>query len=515
VNNDAAFESNGSGKSTILMALQQCLYNKTVSPTPIDDASRKSLANSNLVPYRIEVTFSDDVSEYTVINDRQTMDILIKKDGKSLLVRTIPDALNRIKQILNMDFNTFVTLTYISHDTIIPLIDHFTSSSLMKVILDFATISQFEKQAKSEIRVTTAEVVSIQDQIKTVKSSLEVLTAFDEVDISPFTQEKLRLTIEMKQLNDTALPSIDSLAERKANLTEEVINIDRSMSHISAKIDSSKCDYCDTLLQISEEELQDLKRSLELAEQQKELLDTKLLVVTEQLLTERSAYKKQCSEISTNIREVEDQITAAKTRNQLYKDAVRESDNLQSRLHELTMTLNSAEVREIILQEALSIIRDGTIQKDIMTTFVEVLNIHLKEYLTFVSLDYINISASVSRSSMVFTINDLRFFQPISIHSLSGGEKTRLRIVVLLAMLSTIKDLTQISTNLLIFDESLDTLDKSASRDLANLFEYMVKHDDKFIAMVSHGTQLSEIDFTGTIIATKTNGITTINKEVA
>ena len=49
VNNDAAFESNGSGKSTILMALQQCLYNKTVSPTPIDDASRKSLATSAVV----------------------------------------------------------------------------------------------------------------------------------------------------------------------------------------------------------------------------------------------------------------------------------------------------------------------------------------------------------------------------------------------------------------------------------------------------------------------------------
>ena len=84
---------------------------------------------------------------------------------------------------------------------------------------------------------------------------------------------------------------------------------------------------------------------------------------------------------------------------------------------------------------------------------------------------------------------------------------------MLLSMLRAIKELTAISSNLLVFDESLDTLDVSASKDLANLFDYLIGNDNKFIALVSHGDQLSDINFNGIITATKSEGVTGVLHE--
>ncbi len=74
--------------------------------------------------------------------------------------------------------------------------------------------------------------------------------------------------------------------------------------------------------------------------------------------------------------------------------------------------------------------------------------------------------------------------------------------------------MTNASTNLLIFDESLDTLDASASSDLASLFEYLIAHDNKFIALISHGQQLDDIEFSGRLTITKSDGISTLEKDI-
>ena len=74
--------------------------------------------------------------------------------------------------------------------------------------------------------------------------------------------------------------------------------------------------------------------------------------------------------------------------------------------------------------------------------------------------------------------------------------------------------MTNTSINILVFDEALDTLDKSAANDLARLFNYLVENNDQFIAMVSHGEQLAEIKFRAMITATKTDNVTVVKQEV-
>lgn len=514
VNNDAVFKSNGAGKTTMMEALQQCLFNKTQSPTPIEDTSRKIDGVTNHTrKYYLELTFEKDNNTYQIINDRQQMIIKVIKNGKDLMFKSIPASLKAIQSIIGMDFQTFVTLTFINHDTIVDLLDNFSSSALMKIILNFSQIANFEKRSKIEQKVLNTNITALNTVIQTINESLSILDQFKEVDIGPIVKDQILIKQKISKLENTQGAMITKLINDLENSRDDLYDLNDKMNNIEAKLDSSVCEACGTRLDLSEAEEKDLEIELagfEMVNKQRQLMITK----DEENLSELSeTYDLAYNTYNKELLEIGQQLVAAKTRNQLYNDSKTQADDMRKKLQDSITEHDELTFKLSVIQTALLVLKSGDIQKDLLNTFVGVLNVHLKHFIKFVSLTYIGITAEASKANVAFNVYDNRFSHNISIHTLSGGEKTRLRLVVLLAMLSTIKELANISSNILVFDESLDTLDDSAAVDLANLFDYLVHHDDKFIAMISHGAQLDKIEFTGTLLATKTDSVTTVSKE--
>jgi ABC-type multidrug transport system ATPase subunit len=124
------------------------------------------------------------------------------------------------------------------------------------------------------------------------------------------------------------------------------------------------------------------------------------------------------------------------------------------------------------------------------------------------------IKAIPKKNSVELVTTDTRFNKIVNFTDYSGGELTRLRIVVLMSVLNAVQTITNVSTNILVFDEALDTLDSNAAQDLSNLFEYLSNNDNKFVALVSHGSQLNEIKFDGDITVTKHNGVSNVTQGV-
>jgi DNA repair exonuclease SbcCD ATPase subunit len=512
-NNDAVFESNGSGKTTILEAIQQCLFNKTTSPTPIEDTSRKVSSGSKAPKgFRLEATFTKGADEFTVINDRRIMRIDVLKNGKNLHIKTMPNALRYIQGLLGMDFNTFVTLTFINHDTIVDLLDNFSSSALMKVVLNFSHISSFEKEAKDEQKYLTKELHSISDQVTSLNDALEVLNQFQRVDVTQAALKKLAILDAKKKLQDD-LTAIEDLEETLRTYNMELTSLNMELTNITERLTSAICSSCGSRLEFTDEELVALGQSQSSLKDQidQKGRDTEELVNT--IADLRSAYTTKAEATSQELDTVEQFIAVALAKNQLYDANKDKVDELSSKKNAYEQMHKTKLERLSIIQAALAITKSGEIQGELLTIFVALLNANITTFIQFVALDYISIKAESSNSNVAFSIIDNRFCQHISIHTLSGGEKTRLRLVVLLAMLKTIRELANISTNILVFDESLDTLDKSAAKDLANLFSYLVNIDEKFIALISHGAQLSDIQFTGKLLVTKTDGISSVVME--
>lgn len=515
VNNDAVFDSNGAGKTTTMEAIQQCLFNKTTSPTPIEDTSRKTEgANRHTMKYSLECTFMAGDDHYRVVNDRTAMTIQIFKNSKDMMFKSIPQSLKFIQHVLGMDFNTFVTLTFINHTTITELLDNFSSSALMKVILNFSQIAAFEKSAKMEQKVLNSNMQGLQSQITTIEDSLKALDIYVETDLTPLIQQKVRLTSTQTTIKETLGVASIEAAKRFGDSVDNVNEIKDSLAEIYRLISSSYCEACKRPMDLSEDELKELEDARDDLVQQLEAAESEVRVCEEAKKASALRYAEELSNNETLITDIEQKIIAARTRNELYTQTQGRVEALQADLLELKRRQESIQLELNVIQAALDALKAGDIQKTLLSTFVVVLNNHLIKFLEFVSLDYIMITAEANKANVAFKIQDSRFSQAISIHTLSGGEKTRLRLVVLLAMLYTIQDLAQVSTNLLFFDESLDTLDSSAQEDLSRLFDYLTSKSGKFIAMVSHGGQLNAINFVGNIIATKTNGITSVNKEL-
>lgn len=511
VNNDAVFKSNGSGKTTMLEAIQQCLFNKTTSPTPIEDTGRKQVGTkgSSGIGYEIELEFDYDFHSYRVINSRKAMKIQIFKDGDDLMIKSIPAALKYIQTTIGMDFQTFVTLTFITHDTVVNMLDNFSSSALMKIILNFSQIVEFERGAKAEQKILDRDIASYHAHIQTLEDSLELLNQFQPVNLQPLHLRKTALVYKKQQLADTDGVEIAQLYDTITQLQADIDNATATINKLVNTVQTETCQCCGQSLDTTSAKLQ-----LEVLQDSLPSMKSALSDRQQEYADRYAAFSKEEGQLSHDISVVDNEINIAKTKNYLYEDNKEKAGDLRKKLADFNKQVDDATFRANVIKTALEVLKSGDIQKDLLVTFVSILNVHLAHFMKFVSLDYINVIAKDNKANVTFSIHDSRFNQEVSIHSLSGGEKTRLRLIILLAMLYTIKELASISSNILVFDESLDTLDDSAEKDLAVLFEYLVTHDSKFIALVSHGNQLSQVDFTGTLKAEKTNGVTEITKEL-
>jgi archaellum component FlaC len=500
-NQDADYESNASGKTTTLEATQQCLFNRTTLNAPIEDMSRKGVGNSKQVfPFEITVWFDKDGHSYEVINSRRDMKITVKRDGADLGIKSIPQSLKRIQEIIGMDFNTFTTLTFITVANIGDLLDNFSSSALMKIILDFNQITRMDKNIKDKLKVLKEKIKAIQDKIKSTQDSIEVLEKYSIIDTQPFHQEKVSINSKMEKVQEDIDKKREALHEIGKNLAE----IETVESHIKSMKDN-KCKCCGTQLEFNADLYKERLTHLEELK-----LPGNTTRHVEEIKEQIDGLNEQLHILFTKLNKVSNEILVADTKNQMYQENLNKSEELRKDLITLNTDYDELGLESDILTTATAIIKSGQLHKALLVTFTTVLNTYIGQFKDFVNLKYIHVEAVTSKSSVDFSLVDTRFGQKVHINTLSGGEKTRLRFIILLSMLYTIKDLTGAYTNLLVLDESLDTLDKSASKDLAILFDYMIGHDNKFIALVSHGQQLQDIKFTGKIRVTKSHGISEI-----
>jgi DNA repair exonuclease SbcCD ATPase subunit len=218
--------------------------------------------------------------------------------------------------------------------------------------------------------------------------------------------------------------------------------------------------------------------------------------------------------LQKEIQHYEQQLAIAKYKNEQYEVHSSNVKKLQADNVKLTKSINASLKEQEVLTAIINSIKAGTPFKTLISHFCEVLNLYIKQYAELMSTTFTVIKAIPKKNSVELVTTDTRFNKIVNFTDYSGGELTRLRIVVLMSVLNAVQTITNVSTNILVFDEALDTLDSNAAQDLSNLFEYLSNNDNKFVALVSHGSQLNEIKFDGDITVTKHNGVSNVTQGV-
>lgn len=515
INNDA-FGSNGSGKSTMLEALQQCLYNRTVTGNTLETTVNRKTGKS----YDITVLLStSDGEEYLINNNRSAMKVTIKKltQGEYIDVgaRSIPSALTYIQNLIGLDFNAFVALTHVTNSTVVSMLDNFTGSNLLKVLLDFGLIQKYEKALKDSLSNTKKTLDTDMSRGIEISKSLDIINSFKPAEIAPLYVLLSNYTTKLEEIIDKYNCELDEVRKKEyiANKSKSKLLVDiDNLKHI---LDTSVCKTCGTDLKVSK----GIKEEHLLAE--KEVLEKELNAVNNELLELSKEINNIHDTTGNTVGQLREQVKNLRTKIDIQEYNTEMFNKSSASLEELNkelVSINTSRDTKLetldVIQSALSIIKQGKLHEEMLNEFCRLLNVYLKELLPYVSLTYLDIHTKHSKNSFDFVVEDLRYNTQINPNELSGGELTRVRLVVLISMLKTVQVMTNTSLNLLIFDEALDTLDTAAAEDLAHLFKYLSETENKFIAMVSHGQQLNAIEFTGTINVIKTEGTSKVFQEV-
>lgn len=504
-NKDTTFKSNGAGKSTILEAIQQCLYNKNIKGIPIEDTYNRVTKKG----YRIILRFNVNNDRYRIDNNREAGTYDVYKNDISISKKGITENLKLVQSIIGFDFNAFTSLTYISHQNVVTLLDSFTSSNLMKVLLDFDSISNFESKTKEAFSESKSKVQFLLQETAQLQDTQKLTANFSYSDLTPLYKHKQ--AISDKFLESVVLLDIDSIGREIQFLSRQHTILEEELNALHKKAFGDKCPTCGQDMNQNghiNKALAEIEYNNIVAQQEDITIELQTLTesydeASAQLVVLRAKFDEELQNINSTI-------TIGEYKNKLYEETKDIIESTALKIQQNKISLTEEYFNQDLFDLLLKTIKAGKLHKDLLDNFAKVLNHYIDDYTKYMSISYLNIKAKASKIGMDFVLYDNRSKTFIDINTLSGGELTRIRVIVLMAMLKTISTLTRLSTNILVLDEALDTLDASAADDLSSLFQYLIDTENKFIALVSHGAQLNEIEFKGTITAIKDNGSTCI-----
>lgn len=514
--------TNGSGKSAgVLDGICYALFNK-----PYRKITLGQLVNSvNRKALLVTVQFRVGHDAYTVIRGQKPSVFEIWKNGEIIK----EDAASKDYQgfleneILRMNFKTFKQLVVIGSANYIPFMDLTAADrrAVTEDVLDISIFSAMLEQAKRQlseskslIDALTYEISLLKNQIDSQKTLLTSMETEAESNQSAKESRIAEIHDVINQLNDE-LASIDpqieelneavskheTLSSNKEKLERQIYKLESKIADFTKQKTFYDHDACPTCTQTIAEDVKITKQN-ELNDQTTDV--QRQLDVGNRLLTEfiekLSAGAKSVQALSTLVQRQRTILADIKAQQKLLSttsvDVISQESITMCRdkLKELVTTLvdkseqkNQTSKDQEYYKVCVEILKDTGIKAKIISTFIPIMNELINDYLQkfdmFVSfeLDEMFNETIKSRNRDVFTYN-----------SFSEGEKMRISLSILFAWRKIAATRNSVSTNLLIFDETLDqSLDEESVDTFTHILESM--EDGVNTIVVSHRSIIPEL----------------------
>jgi len=208
--------TNGMGKSSIPLIIEEALYNKNSKGIKKADIPNRYINNG----YDICLSFTRDSDEYVItINRKSNIKLKLEKNGEDISSHTATNTYKTIQEIIGIDFKTFSQLVYQNTNASLQFLTA-TDTNRKKFLIELLSLEKYVelfdlfKDAAREIALETA---SVQSTVNTIEKWLK----------------------DNKLSDTTILPMLDILIDTEedekeyANLTAEIKNISEKNKKIS------------------------------------------------------------------------------------------------------------------------------------------------------------------------------------------------------------------------------------------------------------------------------------------
>lgn len=495
---------NGSGKSSLISAIDYTLYNKVVGNKK-KWATLKSLPNRINSDMECSVKFTSDNKKIEITRNQK--DLILKEDGitneragkknlDELIENYVGMDIETFKSFISMsinDFKNFISLTSAEKKLLLDKLFNLETINLLNDIL-----KKISKENRSKIDILTSEINQIEKSIERIEISIE-------------KSKKKMLEDNTRYLNNLKKSYKEKVLELD-KIKEKILNIKEKKDEISKNIDKNKESFITT-----KNEIKNINEKINLYENDKcpecssDLTDSYHIGLKESFIEKKNkliSVKEELTNVIKNFKEKSDKISKMDLKaseiksdltfelRSLKKDIEKiqminenqENESIEEFLEaidDLSLQKGEKEVENKMLKDKMiyhkelsKIFSDNGIKKLIINNILDPINHFIEE-----NLKKMNIGYQVELDDQ-FNANITHLGQEIDPETLSTGETKKVNVAILIAYLKLIR--TKKVINILFLDEVFASIDVEGIEDILSLLRDFANNYNINIFVVHH-----------------------------
>jgi len=472
--------SNGAGKSSIFEGIVWGLFGKTIRKST-EEALVNSKFNSNCF---VELELhKPSVGDIRIYRSKRPTSLILEVNGDNVSKENSVETQKYIEQLLESDYKSFLAAIVFGQHTDISFLE--CSPEEKRSIIrncfnldDLFTKRNIVKELKSAY---TAELKVLSTIYNSTKTELD-----EAAKKLPSNKYKY---IELPSLNDIlqAERKVVALKQQTASLTEEISKKKKEIQKLNQGINKgvfeepSECPIC---------------KSNYLTSQTEDQLNH-LIVERDNLECSLSSLIEQSNSLSKELESAKPKFSSLEwakynEKNNLILQAqanIDKHDELDRKAKSLSSQINSLEKRIDVMKFWEKAFSEQGMIKYVIRTILDYFNLKCNEFLSLLTGNQFKIEFTDELIESI-SVNgvDTKYI------SLSGGEKKRVNLSIMLALQDLSSKISKVNCNLIIFDEVSDNIDNlgiEAIHSLLNTFK--IQYPDKVVLLITHNNYLTSL----------------------
>ena len=227
--------TNGMGKSSIPLIIEEALYNKNSKGIKKADIPNRYINDG----YKIVLTFTKDDDVYSVnINRKTNIKVKLEKNGEDISSHTATNTYKTIQDIIGVDFKTFSQLVYQNTNASLQFLTA-TDTNRKKFLIDLLHLENYVELFdifKEASRLVSSEITGLQAKIDTIEKWL-VDNKLSDTTILPMLDLEIDTEEDEKALRFLQ-KEIENISEKNKKISQnnhfkealQQINIQKAQS---------------------------------------------------------------------------------------------------------------------------------------------------------------------------------------------------------------------------------------------------------------------------------------------
>ena len=229
--------TNGMGKSSIPLIIEEVLYNKNSKGIKKADIPNRYVNNG----YSIKLEFSKGSNEYCISVDRKSsIKVKLEEDGEDISSHTATNTYKTLQEIIGVDFKTFSQLVYQNTNASLQFLTA-TDSNRKKFLIDllhledYVELFEIFKEASKE---TNTLITSSKSKIATIEKWLED-NKLEDTNILPTKNIDINTEEEEQTLRSLQV-EFENISEKNKKIAKNngLIDILKQLDLQKAEVDS-------------------------------------------------------------------------------------------------------------------------------------------------------------------------------------------------------------------------------------------------------------------------------------